>query len=175
MSDPSQTIDEPITAALDGIVFRAVLSFVAVAAVTAVPLLLHLTPVLHAAAHAVLPASWMVYALLVLVRRPDTPDSDVDPWAEASTVDAGAARAARIAFIALPVGWLAAAAGLLAHHLSTNAGTAEVLGVDVPILAVGWFVAVLAWRSSTRAVLGVALRDRGRRLRSHLEGLRQSR
>ena len=165
MSDPRQTIDEPITAALDGIVFRAALSFVAVAAVTAVPLLLHLTPVLHAAAH----------ALLVLVRRPDTPDEEVDPWAEASTVDASAARAARIAFIALPIGWIAAAAGLLAHHLSTNAGTAEVLGVDVPILAVGWFVAVVAWRSSTRAVLGTALRDRGRRLRSHLQGLRQSR
>jgi hypothetical protein len=175
VTDPADTINEPLTDTLDGIVFRAVLSFVAVAVVTAVPLLLHLPPGIHAAAHAVLPALWVIYAVATLVRLRGVPEPVDDPWREAAEIDPGPARAARVAYLALPVGWLAAAAGLLAHHLSTAPGTAEVLGIDVPVLAVAWLVAVIGWRASSRAALASAQEIRSRRLRQHLEGLRNTR
>jgi hypothetical protein len=175
VTDARDTINQPMTDALDGIVFRAVLSFVAVAIVTAVPLLLHLPPGIHAAAHAVLPASWVIYAVVTLVRVRGVPEPAGDPWKEGAEADPGAARAARIAYLALPVGWLAAAAGLLAHHLGTTPGTAEVLGIDVPVLGVAWFAAIVGWRASTRAVLAVAGEARGQRLRDHMAGLRDTR
>ncbi len=175
MTDAGDAINEPLTATLDGIVFRAVLSFVAVAVVTAVPLLLHLPPGIHEAAHAVLPAGWAVYAVTTYLRLRGVPAPAEDPWDEARQADAAGAGAARLAYLALPIGWLAAAAGLLAHHLSTTAGAAEVLGIDVPILGVTWLTAVMAWRASTRGAIATAAEARNRRLRSHLEGLRTPR
>ncbi len=175
MTDAQDSINEPLTDALDGIVFRAVLSFVAVAVITAVPLLLHLPPGIHEAAHAVLPACWAVYAGLVYLRLRGVPAPADDPWSEARQAEAGGAGAARLAYVALPIGWLAAAAGLVAHHLSTTAGAAEVIGIDVPILGVTWLLAVIAWQASTHAAIASAEEARNRRLRSHLERLRQAR
>ncbi len=173
-ADPGSAIDQPVTEACDGIVFRAVVSFVAVTAIAAVPLLLHLPPGIHEAAHSVLPGVWIIYAVVVLVRLRGVPDPPGDPWRQASAADADAARPAHIAYVLLPVGWLAAAAGLLIHHLSSASGTAAVLGIDVPILAIAWFSALTAWRANCRAVLSSAEQARDQRLRRHLEGLRGS-
>ena len=143
--------------ALDGIVFRTVLSFVAVAIVTSVPLVLHLQPTVHSAAHAVLPAAWALYAFVIWVHERGRPPIGEDPWRIAGEVDPGGTRAARIAAVGLPIGWMAAGVGLLVHHLGTTGGAAEVVGIDVPVLAVSWFLASWAWWASARRALAEAL------------------
>lgn len=143
--------------ALDGIIFRTALSFVAVAVVTSFPLVMHLDPTVHAVAHAVLPAGWVLYAVLIWLHERGRPSISDDPWQVARELVPGGTRAARIAAVGLPLGWVAAAIGLLIHHLGTTAGAEEVLGIDVPVLAVGWFLASWAWWASTRRALAEAL------------------
>ena len=171
MTTDTSPIDEPLRDAYDGIVFRAVLSFVAVACIAAVPLLLHLPPDIHAAAHAVVPALWVAYAGITWLRLRGMAPITVDPWERAAETGTAGAWGARLALVALPVGWMAAAIGLLAHHLSTTGGLLQVLGIDAPVLAASWLLATLAWRASCRAAVAAAASERSRRLRNHLEGL----
>lgn len=152
-----QLVASAVHEALDGIVFRGVLSFVAVAIATSVPLVLHLEPNVHAAAHAVLPAGWILYAILIWIHERGRPAIGDDPWRGAREMDPGGARAGRMAAVGLPIAWTAAALGLLAHHLGTAGGAAEVIGIDLPMLAVGLSVASWAWWVSTRRVLAEAL------------------
>ena len=152
-----RSVSSRVHEALDGIVFRTVLSFVAVAVVTSVPLVMHLQPTVHAAAHAVLPAGWTLYALAIWLHERGRPVIANDPWRASREIDPGGARAARIAAVGLPIGWIAAAIGLLVHHLGTTGGAVEVLGIDLPMLAVGWFLACWAWWASTRRALAETL------------------
>lgn len=180
--DPSAArIDAPFHEAMDAIVFRAVLSFVAVAAIAAVPLLFHLPPGIHEAAHAALPAVWTAYAAVTWLRLRRRSSASgaahpaaTDPWATAAEADPGGARSARLALGLLPVGWLAAALGLLAHHLSTTMGQLEVLGIDVPVLAIAFVLATWAWRASCSETVARAAAERDHRLRDHLERLRHA-
>jgi hypothetical protein len=142
-------VEAPVITALNGIIVRAVVGFILVAALTSLPLLVHLEGPVHEAVHLLLPAGWVVYAVLTgtgLLLRPGYHDGDGDPWLNAAQIDPGHARFARALSLFMLLGWAVSVAAMLVHHhLGTNAAIQRTLLVDVPIMFAVWGLASFAW------------------------------
>lgn len=158
-------------AALNGIVTRAVIGFVLVAALASLPLLVHLEGAVHEAVHLLLPAGWVVYALLTgvtLLLRPAYHEADGDPWLNAAQIDPGHARFARALSLFMLLGWaLSVAAMLVHHHLGTDAAIQRTLLVDVPIMVAVWGLAAFAWMRWCVHALARAESESSQRLREY--------
>lgn len=142
-------VEAPIVGALNGIIVRAVAGFILVAALTSLPLLVHLEGAVHEAVHLLLPAGWLAYGVLTgafLLFRPGYHEGDGDPWLNAAQIDPGHARFARAIALFMVLGWAVSVAAMLVHHhLGTNTAIQRTLLVDVPIMVSVWGLASFAW------------------------------
>lgn len=168
-ADPRAVVQAPIVAALDGIVWRGVIGFAVVAAVAALPLVVHLDDTVHFAAHVALPAGWVGYAVISMivaaVRRERVED---DPWHAASEADPSLASFARMVTGFMIGGWLAAVVGVIVHHhLSTTQDILRTLSVDLPVLLVAWAIASWAWTRASRRSLARAVAASADRFRAY--------
>lgn len=168
-ADPRALVQAPIVGALNGVVWRGVIGFAVVAAVAALPLVVHLDDMIHFAAHVALPAGWVAYAvistIIAMVRRDRV---DGDPWQAAAEADPSLAAFARMVTGFMIGGWLAAVVGVMVHHhLSTTQDILRTLSVDLPVLLGAWALASWAWTRASRRSLARAVAASAGRFRAY--------
>lgn len=168
-ADPRALVQAPIVTALNGIVWRGVIGFAVVAAVAALPLVVHLDETVHFAAHVALPAGWVAYAVisigLAMVRRERV---EGDPWAAAAEADPSLTAFARMVTGFMIGGWLASVVGVIVHHhLSTTQDILRTISMDLPVMLAAWALASWAWTRASRRSLGRAVADSAGRFRRY--------
>jgi len=174
-ADPRAHLEAPIVAALNGIVRRGVIGFALVAAVAALPLLVHLDDSVHFAAHVALPAGWVAYAIISVVlaylRRQRVQG---DPWHAAAEADPSLTAFARMVTGFMIGGWLAAVVGVIVHHhVSTTQDILRTLSVDLPVLLGAWGLASWAWTRAARRSLARAVADSEGRFRRYRDSVKR--
>lgn len=168
-ADPRALVQAPIVAALNGIVWRGVIGFALVVSVAAIPLVVQLDDTVHFAAHVVLPAGWVAYAVIstvmAFVRRQRV---EGDPWHAAAEADPSHTAFARMVTGFTIGGWLATVVGVIVHHhLSTTQDILRTLSVDLPVLLGAWAIASWAWTRASRRSLARAVVDSAGRFRQY--------
>lgn len=167
--DPREQVQAPVVAALHRIMVRAYVGLALIAAASLAPLLLHLDPPIHQASHFVIPAGWVLYAVItaaVLVLRPA--HAEADAWRRAAEVDPDLVRYARGVSALMVAGWLAALAAVLVHHHLTSPREVFVtVGIIVPLTLAAWLLALLAWNAWCRATLARAEHEADDRFRHY--------
>lgn len=172
-STEADFVAAPVRRALDAIVLRAVGAFALAVFAVVVAALPMADEGLHHLAYHLLPAllgGWIVVRFVVALRTPSAPARAWDRAAELEPSEVGFAR--RVAAV-MPLGVLFAGITLLAPHATDPEHTAQVLVVFVPMFALLWFGATLAWSDFCREQLDRATRESDGRFRDYWASLAQ--
>lgn len=170
---PQQHVVEPFSRALASIVARGTAGFaMVVGLVLASSWLSTARPQLSPAAHVLLPATFVVYAMvsaLTRVRRRQTRRADA--WSRAAAADAREALVATLVVAALPAGALLACLASLGPEVASPAQRAMAITFYAPATLALWFLAVTTWVGQCEATLAHAVVESDRRFRDYWSSL----
>ncbi len=168
LSDPRESVVEPVRGALAWLILRGAGSFtVAILAVLTTAVDLHGT--LHQVGHWLLPSilAGVVFArMLHVLLTHDRPDG-AGAWGRAREVDAFDTTVAAGMTVIVPIAWLAGLAAILLHHIDDPGMRDAIVSLYGPWILMLWAAATIAWVGDCRERLGRGLAESDRRFRSY--------